>query len=132
MANLYPYIFSNEAQKQAEFYEKVFNGEIVSVQTFSEAPDMPEEIKDRVMHLVLKAGGQTFFMADDVQKTLQTGTQIDLVMEFETEEEAKQVFNRLSDNGEVLMPFDKMFWGAMFGRVQDQYGVRWQITTTHS
>lgn len=131
MANLYPYIFSNDARKHAEFYKNVFNGEIVSVQTFSEAPDMPDEIKDRVMHLVLKAADQTFFMADDVNNGMIKGTHLDLAMEFESEEEARQVFDKLSDGGEVLMKFEKMFWGAMFGRVEDPYGVRWQITTAH-
>jgi PhnB protein len=29
----------------------------------------------------------------------------------------------------VMMPFERMFWGTMFGRLKDPYGVRWQIAT---
>nr|WP_309568669.1 hypothetical protein [Paenibacillus sp. sptzw28] len=27
------------------------------------------------------------------------------------------------------MPFERMFWGTMFGRLEDPFGVRWQIAT---
>ncbi|WP_236561208.1 hypothetical protein [Pontibacillus sp. HMF3514] len=90
MGKLYPYLFSKDARKQAEFYEKALNGEIVDVKTFSEAPDMPEEIKDRVMHLVLQAAGQHFFMADDVKGETKAGTNLNLVLEFSSEDEARQ------------------------------------------
>jgi PhnB protein len=128
MAKLYPYIFSNDARKQAEFYANALNGEIVNVLTFAEAPNTPEEIKDKVMHLVLQAAGQYFFMADAMEP-VQKGTQLDLTLEFKTEEEARKAFEELSKGGNVLMPFERAFWGAMFGRVEDAFGIRWQIVT---
>jgi PhnB protein len=130
MAKLYPYIFSEDARKQAEFYAQALNGEIVNVLTFAEAPNMPEELKDKVMHLVLQAAGITFFMADAVED-VERGTALDLTLEFSTEEEARNAFTKLSEGGKVIMPFEKAFWGAMFGRVEDKYGIRWQIVTEH-
>ncbi len=131
MANLYPYIFSEDARKQAEFYAYALNGEVVSVQTFEQAPNADESIKDKVMHLTLSAADQIFFMADSVQEPVRLGTQINLVLEYKTEQEAHVVFQKLSEGGKVLMPFEKMFWGAMFGRVEDKYGLTWQISTEH-
>ncbi|UII56155.1 VOC family protein [Cytobacillus spongiae] len=128
---LYPYIFSENAREQAEFYAEVLNGEILSIQTFENAPQASEDIKDKVMHLVLKVGEQTFFMADQVMESLERGNGMDLVLEFKSEEEARRVFEGLSKDGEVQMPFDKMFWGKMFGRTKDRFGVAWQITTEH-
>jgi PhnB protein len=32
------YIFSQDARKQAEFYAKALNGEILDIKTFAEAP----------------------------------------------------------------------------------------------
>ena len=127
MATLYPYIFCEDARRQADFYAKAFNGEIVSIQTFADAPHADEQMKDKVMHLTLKAVGHVFFMADSVKDSLQRGNGMDLTLEFKTEEEARKVFEELSNGGKVLMPFDRMFWGAMFGRVEDPFGVRWQI-----
>ncbi|MFC0523999.1 VOC family protein [Pontibacillus salicampi] len=132
MANLYPYLFSTNAREQAAFYAEALNGEIRSIQTFEEAPGTDDALHDKVMHLVLQAAGQTFFMADDVASDKVKGTNLDLTLEFEQEEDARMAFNGLSQGGSILMPFEKMFWGAMFGRVEDRYGVRWQISTVQS
>ncbi|WP_229672337.1 VOC family protein [Pullulanibacillus camelliae] len=78
------------------------------------------------MHLVLNAVDQQFFMADADEGQ---GSAIELALVFSDKEEAKQVFSRLSDGGKVLMPFEKMFWGTMFGRLEDPFGIRWQIAT---
>lgn len=87
-ANLYPYIYSEDARKQAEFYAQALNGDIADIRTFADAANEYEHMQDKVMHLVLHAAG-----------------------------------------GKVMMPFERMFWGAMFGRVEDPFGVRWQIST---
>jgi PhnB protein len=127
MARLSPYIYSEDARKQAEFYVKALRGEIISVKTYADMPNAPEEMKNQVMHLVLKVGEQQFFLADS--SMIQAGNQIDIALEFDTEAQAKLIFTGLSEGGEVIMPFEKMFWGTMFGRVEDPYGVRWQIAT---
>jgi PhnB protein len=129
MPRLFPYIFSNDAKKQSQFYKKALNGEIVSLQTFGQMPNADEKMKDKIMHLVFKVGEVTFFMADSVMEDVKGGNQIDLALEFSTEEEAKQAFDNLAKDGQVIMPFEKQFWGAMFGRVKDQFGMHWQIVT---
>ncbi|MHB8984449.1 MAG: VOC family protein [Eubacteriales bacterium] len=129
MANLYPYIFSDDAKKQAEFYVKALNGEILLVKTFAELPQADEQIKDKVMHLRLKAAGQVFFMSDSVMEPVQRGNGMDLTLEFQSEEEARKVFQGLAEGGKMLMPFEKQFWGSMSGMVVDPFGIRWQIAT---
>ncbi|MHB8156302.1 MAG: VOC family protein [Desulfocucumaceae bacterium] len=129
MANLYPYIFSDDAKKQAEFYIKALKGEILLVKTFAELPQAEEQMKDKVMHLRLKAAGQVFFMSDSVREPVQRGNGMDLTLEFKSEEEARQAFEGLAEGGKVLMPFEKQFWGSMSGMVVDSFGVRWQIAT---
>ncbi|WP_309568632.1 hypothetical protein [Paenibacillus sp. sptzw28] len=64
MAQLRPYIFSEDARSQAAFYADALGGEIVDVKTYGDAPHAEESMKDRVMHLVLQAAGQRFYMAD--------------------------------------------------------------------
>ncbi len=27
------------------------------------------------------------------------------------------------------MPLEKQFWGSLFGRVKDKFGIKWKITT---
>ncbi|NBD25308.1 VOC family protein [Paenibacillus glycinis] len=127
MAKLTPYLYSGNARRQAEFYVKALGGEIVSVQTFGEMPGGNPADNARVMHLVLQAAGLTFFLAD--AGPVERGNGLDLTLEFETAEAAERAFDNLAAGGEVLMPFERMFWGSMFGRLIDPYGVRWQIAT---
>lgn len=125
MSRLSPYIFCEDARKQADFYAKALGGEIVSVQTFENWPDASPEERSRVMHLVLKVGELQIFMADS--SPIRSGNQIDLALELQSEAEARTVFERLSRDGRVIFPLKLMPWGSMLGRVEDPFGVRWQI-----
>ncbi len=133
MANLYPYIYSDDARRQAEYYVKALGGEIILLKTFAEMPQADdqtrERLKDKILHLRLRAAGQIIFMADSVREPVKRGNGMDLALEFADEQAARQAFAGLSAGGEVLMPFAKQFWGAMAGMVVDMFGVRWQITT---
>ncbi|NOV02605.1 VOC family protein [Paenibacillus planticolens] len=129
MATLTPYLYSSSARKQADFYVKALGGEIVSLRTFADMPGADESMNDRVMHLELHALGLRFFMADAGTETVDRGRGMDLTLEFQSEEEARQIFAGLSDGGKVMMPFERMFWGTMFGRLEDPFGVVWQIST---
>ncbi|WP_308636804.1 VOC family protein [Paenibacillus silvisoli] len=127
MTKLRPYLYCDHAKEQAQFYVEAFGGEIISMQTYGDMPGSTPETEDKVMHLVLQAAGLLFYMAD--AGPIERGNGMDLTLEFETEEEAEEAFRNLSKFGTVLMPFERMFWGSMFGRVQDMFGVRWQIAT---
>ncbi len=132
MANLYPYIYSDDAKTQAEFYANALGGEIILSKTFAElpptAPHADERLRDKILHLRLRAAGQVFFMSDSVREPVQRGNGLDLTLEFADENEARQAFEGLSAGGELLMPFARQFWGSMSGMVVDPFGVRWQIT----
>ncbi|AZN38676.1 VOC family protein [Paenibacillus albus] len=127
MTKLRPYIYSDNAREQAGFYAEALGGEILSVQTYSEMPGASKDDDNGVMHLVLQAAGLLFYMAD--AGPVERGNGLDLTMEFETDEEAEAVFYKLADGGKIMMPLERMFWGTLFGRVMDRYGVRWQIAT---
>lgn len=129
MANLSPYIYSGDAKKQADFYATVFGGEITRIQTYGDLPGMEESKKHLVMHLELEALGLRFFMADAGTEARDRGTGMDLALSFKDEEEARTIFIGLAAEGDVIMPFERMFWGTMLGRVRDRYGVMWQVAT---
>lgn len=131
MASLSPYIYSEDSRAQAEFYVQSFGGEIQSVVTYDQVPNANEAMKDKVMHLSLVAAGMTIFMADSVFEPVKRGSGMDLNVMFQSEEEARQAFEKLSAGGRVIMPLEKQFWGALFGRIEDKFGVFWQINTEH-
>ncbi|NQX67860.1 VOC family protein [Paenibacillus alba] len=129
MATLTPYIYSSDARKQADFYVKALGGEIVSLRTFADMPGVEESEKNRVMHVELQLLGLRFFMADSGTNTVERGHGLDLTLEVKSEEEGRRIFEALSDGGVVKMPFARMFWGTMFGRLVDPFGVCWQVST---
>ncbi|MCD4697550.1 MAG: hypothetical protein K8S16_15080 [Bacteroidales bacterium] len=45
----------------------------------------------------------------------------------QTIEVAKSYFSKLSDGGQIIMPFDDTFLGAKFGMFTDKYGVGWMV-----
>ena len=42
-------------------------------------------------------------------------------------DQAKQIFDQLSESGEVQMPFQKTFWSAGFGLLKDRISIPWEI-----
>ncbi|UOQ43856.1 VOC family protein [Halobacillus salinarum] len=128
MAKLTPYLFSSQAREQADFYINALGGEILSIQTYDEMPDAAPDLKGKVMHLVFEAGGVQFYIAD-AAKGETNHSSIELVLEYPTVNQARSAFDQLKENGRTLMPFEKMFWGSYFGRLEDPYGIRWQIAS---
>ncbi|NOU92431.1 VOC family protein [Paenibacillus sp. LMG 31456] len=129
MAKHTPYIFSEDARSQAEFYTNALGGEIQSIMTFGQLPDANETNKDRILHLSLMAAGVNILMCDSVFEPIQHGNAIHLCLEFSTEEEAYEAFGKLAEGGNVKHPLGEAFWGALFGQIEDKFGVLWMITT---
>lgn len=128
MAKLTPYLIAKDARAQAAFYTEALGGEIRSVVTGETVPDASEELKKRVMHLELVAAGITLHMTDCHFESFSYGDGISLSLEFATEAEARTAFDRLAVGGTVKHPLEKAFWGALFGQLQDRFGVHWMIS----
>jgi PhnB protein len=44
-------------------------------------------------------------------------------------DKAREVFGKLQDGGQVVMPLQETFWSPLYGQVTDKYGVTWQISS---
>lgn len=129
MAKLTPYFYSDNAVAQAEFYVQALGGEIGHRMTYGQAPGTEPALKDKIIHMEFTAAGVKFFIADSMRGSPGRSTGYDLNLEFKTEEEARQAFDNLSAGGKVIMALEKQFWGSLFGRVEDKFGIKWQIST---
>lgn len=129
MAKHTTYLISEDARAQAEFYTEALGGEILSIMTHGQLPGANEQLKDKVVNLSMIAGGVTFLMSDAVFEPVIRGNAINLSLEFETEAEARDAFNKLAEGGVVKCPLEPAFWGALFGQIEDKFGIMWMITT---
>ena len=86
MASLTPYLKSTDARAQAAFYTQALGGEILSVTTNGDiAPNAPAEMKDKVIHLSMVAGGIPFFLGEFAHGPLSQGNTVALSLGFPTE-----------------------------------------------
>ncbi|WP_069658470.1 VOC family protein [Arcticibacter eurypsychrophilus] len=76
----------------------------------------------------IQLSGQRFMLLNDGPSS-SPNPSISFMVISETAEETEQYWNKLIENGKSLMPLDTYNWSAMYGWVQDKYGVSWQLYT---
>lgn len=130
-----PYLtFAGNAKDALEYYKEVFEGEITELQTYGEAdyPTPPEE-DHRIMHARFKKGDLFFMVSDTSQDdSLTVGNNISLALEIDSEDDLRQTYERLSKKGEVKMELQDTFWGAVYAKVKDPFGITWDLNHTKS
>ncbi|KQS31520.1 VOC family protein [Dyadobacter sp. Leaf189] len=126
--------FDGNAEEAFTFYKSVFGGEFMAVNRMSEMPgteQLPENERNRVMHISLPIGKDDVLMASDILPsaghTLSMGNYAYISVFADNREEADRLFNGLSVGGKIEMPMEDAFWGDYFGSFQDKYGVNWMI-----
>lgn len=131
---LNPYLnFDGNAEEAFRFYHSVFGGEL-TVRKMNEMPgveNLPDNEKNRAMHVSLPIGKGQFLMASDCLPSaghvLHVGNNNYISITPDSRAEADRLFNGLSAGGKIEMPMEDMFWGDYFGSFEDKYGVRWMI-----
>jgi len=142
MARVSTYLnFSRTTEPAFVFYRSVFGGDFSTpIHRFSEVPTAPNQPpfadadKNLVMHVELTILGGHVLMGTDAPESMgfsvKPGNNIYINLEPDTRAETDRLFNALSVNGKVEMALQEMFWGAYFGSLTDQFGVRWMFNCT--
>ena len=130
--------FNGNCKEAFDFYKSIFGGEYQSISTFGEmpqdegAPSMPEDQKDRIMHLTLPISKETLLMGSDTggewAKGFKQGNNFSISVNTDSKEEANRLFDELSAGGKVTMPMEKTFWGSYFGMFTDKFGISWMVS----
>ncbi|MEC1259864.1 VOC family protein [Bacillus swezeyi] len=129
-----PYILMNGRAKEAiEYYREVLDAEVKFQQTLGEGPkdeaaNFKEEELDLVAHAVLTIGGATLMIADIIPELpFQSGNQISICITADDAQSAKQLFDKLREQGEVNLELKETYFSPAYGIVTDPYGVAFQI-----
>lgn len=131
---LIPYInLSGNAEEVMNFYRDVFGGK-TEIMRWSEMPPNPkmpvsDEWKNKVMHgsLTIRENVMIYLSDSWVDEEKPINNNIVIHVEFDSEDELRKAFDALSAGGEVNMPVDRMFWGAVYGDLVDKFGTRWGL-----
>ncbi|MTH53690.1 VOC family protein [Bacillus mangrovi] len=128
--NAVPYLsFNGNAREALAYYKEVFGGEITNVQTYGQADfPTPPEAEELILHARFRQD-PLFFMVSDAfpGRAVEIGSNITLTLELESSEEIETIYGRLSERGNILMELQDTFWGARYAKVEDGFGVIWDL-----
>jgi PhnB protein len=131
--------FDGQTEEAFLFYKSVFRREFNGngIQRFGDLPadanhpPVADNLKKMVLHVELPILNNHVLMGTDAPKemgfTLVKGNNMHISLEPETRAEAKRIFEELSEDGNVTMPLQDMFWGAYFGSFTDRFGINWMV-----
>jgi len=133
--------FARSTEEAFNFYKSVFGTEFVGgIARFGDIPaqegqpPISDDDKQLVMNVQLPILGGHLLMGTDAPESmgfqLNQGNNVYICLDPDTRAEADRLFAALSEEGEVEMGMEEMFWGDYFGSLVDKFGVRWMINCT--
>lgn len=124
--------FNGQCEEALKFYEKAIGAKVLFKMTWGESPmagQLPAEAHGLIMHSSVKVGEGAIMCADAPPDRYQKPAGMNVSLHVKDAAEAERLFNALSENGQVTMPFSKTFWSPGFGMCVDKYGIPWMINT---
>ena len=132
--------FPGTTEEAFNFYRSVFRTEFSGkgIQRFGDIPTeanhhpIAENVKKMILHVELPILGGHVLMATDSPTemgfNLIQGNNMHICLEPSSKAETKNIFDALSNGGNITMPLADMFFGAYFGTCTDKYGINWMFS----
>jgi PhnB protein len=138
MKQVSPYLnFAGNTEEALHFYKTVFGGElgILRFRDFGEnTMNIPENELSKVAHAHLPLGQNNMMMATDTLASLgqhlTIGNNFYIYIETDSVDETEQLFNALSNGGDVEMPLQQTEWAERHGICKDKFGIQWMLNYT--
>jgi PhnB protein len=107
-------------QDAIEFYKTSLNAEVLFIQKAGEV----------VAHSVLRVGEAVLMVSDTIPgQTHQRRNQVNICITINDVEKAKQLYESLSQDGQVNISLGETDFSPAYGMVTDKFGVTFQIFT---
>ncbi|NLC32949.1 MAG: VOC family protein [Clostridiales bacterium] len=125
--------FNGNAAQAAQYYADVFEAGAPHVMRFGDIPkqeqeNLPEDMKDLVMHATVKTFAGDFMLSDNMPDTRTMPNQgIWISATHEDERLIRRAFDALAKDGEIIMPLEKTFFSPMYGQLKDKFGFYWML-----
>ena len=81
--------------------------------------------RDKVLHSLFEGPWVRLYASDGPDSEPMKGCA--LLIESESVDDAERLFERMSAEGRVTVPFKPQFWGDTYGNFTDKFGVQWAI-----
>lgn len=132
--HLNPYLnFRGNTREAMEFYHSVLGGQL-DLTRYDSIPGMmggPGEAA-KIMHAQLETPDGLMLMAADLPDEMADAPDAAVggssVCISGDDERIREIWDGLSEGGEVLLPFEQAPWGDTFGHLRDRFGVPWMLS----
>jgi PhnB protein len=125
-----PYlILSGKAPRAIDFYQRALGATTEVVMRFGDMDaSCPEAQRNRIMHAALRVGSALLMLSDGGPgDTPPTGGPVNVALDFDAPEETRRCFDALATSGKVVQPIAPAPWGALYGELVDEFGIRWMF-----
>lgn len=124
------FILGGRAQEAIELYQQALGAEVDSLSRFGEVDQScPEAMRDRVMHAMLRVGEAVIMMSDGPGEAPESPGKVSVALDFGDPDTARRCFDALAESGNVIEALFDAPWGALFGVVQDRFGITWMFNS---
>lgn len=121
--------FNGNCEEAINYYSQHLDCQLQDMQRYGDAPmDTPEEAKNKVMHATVNLNGAPLMCSDaDGKNNVTFGNNSAICLNFKSDGDLRRAFDGLALGGQVTMPVQDTFWGALFGMCIDKFGVLWMF-----
>lgn len=129
MQKITPFLwFDNQAEEAVTFYTSLFPDAKTGTVTRYDAAgaEVSGQPEGSVLTVDFELAGQSF-IALNGGSAFKFTPAISFFVYCKTEEEIDQLWEKLSEGGTVMMPYQKYDFSPKYGWLNDKYGVSWQL-----
>jgi PhnB protein len=126
--------FDGQCKSAFLAYQRILRGNIVTMLTYGESPmasHVDKRWHERIVHATLALDDIELTGADAFPQGYTKPQGFFVTLTFDGRDEAEAVFEALSDQGEVHLPFEETFWSPGYGVVTDRFGTPWEVNTAN-
>lgn len=122
--------FNGQCQEAFEFYKEKLGGSISLMLSYGNTPmsnDVSDSWKEKISHATLHMNNIELSGTDLQASQYKAPQGFSILLEIETQLEAKRIFKALAEGGIIKFPLQKTFWSSSYGLLVDQFGIPWEI-----
>jgi len=122
--------YGGNCEQAFRFYEQHLGGRVTMLTRHGDAPgagNTPPEWKDKVLHARMSLGGTELLGADIPADRFQPMRSAYLTLTFDSNEEAERIYALLSEDGQIFMKMEEMFFAHRFAMLRDRFGTSWML-----
>jgi len=123
-------MFNGDCAEAFKLYERLMDGKIEAMFPYAGSPaagQAPPGFGDKIMHATISIGHTKLMGADAPPEHYKKPEGMSVTLNLKDAARGKQIFDALSENGRVIMPFEKTFWAVGFGMCVDRFGIPWMV-----